>query len=169
MGSAPRSRSLRRLYSHSSTAAGAGGGTAGASDVNNNHAAHLASTSSGPHHHQHHHSHHDISKLHPSLIAKYKKPGQSLTDAAAQAEWASKKWVWCPDPNCGYVSGWVVKEEGRDGGGSEEDEGTSTMDEEMSTVACVDDKVGVRCAAGDSSGRHSSGQVADPRCPSMNL
>ncbi|KAJ1018874.1 hypothetical protein NDA16_004677 [Ustilago loliicola] len=38
--------------------------------------------------------------------------GQSASDAASAAEFASKKYVWIPDPNVGYISGWVIKEEG---------------------------------------------------------
>ena len=37
--------------------------------------------------------------------------GQSASDAASAAEFASKKYVWIPDPNVGYVSAWVIKEE----------------------------------------------------------
>ncbi|ETS59972.1 hypothetical protein PaG_05959 [Moesziomyces aphidis] len=40
--------------------------------------------------------------------------GQSASDAASAAEFASKKYVWIPDPALGYVSGWVIKEQ--DGG-----------------------------------------------------
>ncbi|EST04971.1 Myosin, N-terminal, SH3-like protein [Kalmanozyma brasiliensis GHG001] len=38
--------------------------------------------------------------------------GQSASDAASAAEFASKKYVWIPDANVGYVSAWVIKEEG---------------------------------------------------------
>ncbi|KAJ1023959.1 hypothetical protein NDA13_004791 [Ustilago tritici] len=38
--------------------------------------------------------------------------GQSASDAASAAEFASKKYVWIPDPNAGYFSAWVVKEQG---------------------------------------------------------
>jgi myosin protein heavy chain len=64
--------------------------------------------------------------LHPALIPKFKKARQNLADAAAQAEWAAKKWMWCPDEQLGYVAGWVVSED---------------TDKETCTVACVDDKV----------------------------
>ena len=35
--------------------------------------------------------------------------------AAAQAEFNEKKWVWVPDDKEGYLSGWVVNEEGEEG------------------------------------------------------
>lgn len=38
----------------------------------------------------------------------------AAVDAAAQAEFNEKKWVWVPDAATGYLAGWVVKEE--DGG-----------------------------------------------------
>ncbi len=38
--------------------------------------------------------------------------GQSASDAASAAEFASKKYVWIPDANVGYIAGWVIKEEG---------------------------------------------------------
>ncbi|GAC99062.1 hypothetical protein PHSY_006659 [Pseudozyma hubeiensis SY62] len=38
--------------------------------------------------------------------------GQSASDAASAAEFAAKKYVWIPDPNVGYLSAWVIKEEG---------------------------------------------------------
>lgn len=69
-----------------------------------------------------------LTDLHPALVHKYRKPGQNLTDAAAQAEWANKRWVWVSDPTLGYVAGWVVSEDG-----------------ENSQVACVDDKVRAAC------------------------
>lgn len=37
--------------------------------------------------------------------------GATAADAAAAAEFASKKYVWVPDKEQGYVSGWVVREE----------------------------------------------------------
>ncbi|PWZ00223.1 LOW QUALITY PROTEIN: hypothetical protein BCV70DRAFT_226818 [Testicularia cyperi] len=37
--------------------------------------------------------------------------GQAASDAASAAEFASKKYVWIPDPQAGYVAGWVIKEE----------------------------------------------------------
>lgn len=38
--------------------------------------------------------------------------GQSASDAASAAEFASKKYVWIPDSAAGYLSAWVIKEEG---------------------------------------------------------
>ncbi|EPQ25836.1 uncharacterized protein PFL1_06511 [Pseudozyma flocculosa PF-1] len=38
----------------------------------------------------------------------------SASDAASAAEFASKKYVWVPDPHAGYLSAWIIKEE--DGG-----------------------------------------------------
>ena len=35
--------------------------------------------------------------------------------AAAQAEFNEKKWVWVPDDREGYLSGWVVREDGEFG------------------------------------------------------
>jgi myosin heavy chain 9/10/11/14 len=35
--------------------------------------------------------------------------------AALQAEFNEKKWVWVPDDREGYLSGWVVKEDGEIG------------------------------------------------------
>lgn len=32
--------------------------------------------------------------------------------AALQAEFNEKKWVWVPDDKEGYLSGWVIREEG---------------------------------------------------------
>lgn len=32
--------------------------------------------------------------------------------AALQAEFNEKKWVWVPDDKEGYMSGWVVNEDG---------------------------------------------------------
>lgn len=63
-------------------------------------------------------------ELHPALVLKYRKAGQNLTDAAAQAEWANKRWVWVEDAALGYVAGWIISEEN-----------------DMAQVACVDDKV----------------------------
>lgn len=63
-------------------------------------------------------------ELHPALIHNYKKAGQNLTDVAAQAEWANKRWVWVTDAALGYIAGWIISEA-----------------EDMAQVACVDDKV----------------------------
>ncbi|KAN0065099.1 class II myosin [Thecaphora frezii] len=35
----------------------------------------------------------------------------SASDAASAAEFAAKKYVWVPDPQAGYLSAWIVKEE----------------------------------------------------------
>lgn len=35
--------------------------------------------------------------------------------AAAQAEFNEKKWVWVPDDKEGYLSGWVMSEDGEYG------------------------------------------------------
>ena len=105
MDTLPRSRSLRKLYSSSH-----GDRNTIATELDNN--------NNGNHNSM------NNTLVHPALATKYKKPRQNLADAAAQAEWASKKWVWCPDPVLGYVAGWIVKEE-----------------QEMAIVACVDDKV----------------------------
>ncbi|GAA5864652.1 hypothetical protein JCM1840_002191 [Sporobolomyces johnsonii] len=49
----------------------------------------------------------------PSALIRQPKTQQQLAkDAADLAAWNSKKWVWLPDENHGYVAGWVVKEEG---------------------------------------------------------
>lgn len=40
---------------------------------------------------------------------------ESARDAALQAEFNEKKWVWVPDDKEGYLSGWVVNEEGEEG------------------------------------------------------
>ncbi len=40
---------------------------------------------------------------------------ESARDAALQAEFNEKKWVWVPDDKDGYMAGWVVKEEGGEG------------------------------------------------------
>jgi hypothetical protein len=123
MDSLPRSRSLRRLYSNSSNntlqtrgslshllgKAGQQSSTTGGG----NHGP-LASPSLPA-----------AAELHPALVHNFRKAGQNLTDAAAQAEWANKKWVWVPDATLGYVAGWIVSEEN-----------------DMAQVACVDDKVG---------------------------
>ena len=36
---------------------------------------------------------------------------ESARDAALQAEFNEKKWVWVPDDKEGYLAGWGVKEE----------------------------------------------------------
>ena len=36
---------------------------------------------------------------------------ESARDAALQAEFNEKKWVWVPDEKEGYLAGWVNKEE----------------------------------------------------------
>ncbi|GAA5918665.1 hypothetical protein JCM1841_002302 [Sporobolomyces salmonicolor] len=49
----------------------------------------------------------------PSALIRQSKTQQQLAkDAADLAAWNSKKWVWVPDENHGYVAGWVIKEEG---------------------------------------------------------
>ncbi|GAA5956438.1 hypothetical protein JCM21900_005330 [Sporobolomyces salmonicolor] len=49
----------------------------------------------------------------PSALIRQPKTQQQLAkDAADLAAWNSKKWVWVPDENHGYVAGWVIKEEG---------------------------------------------------------
>ncbi|KAG8951087.1 hypothetical protein FRC04_006746 [Tulasnella sp. 424] len=40
---------------------------------------------------------------------------QSARDAALQAEFNEKKWVWVPDDKEGYLAGWVVNEDGEEG------------------------------------------------------
>lgn len=37
--------------------------------------------------------------------------GSSAAEAGAAAEFASKKYVWIPDKEAGYLPGWVVREE----------------------------------------------------------
>ena len=39
------------------------------------------------------------------------KSVEAARNAAAQAEFNEKKWVWVPDDKDGYLAGWVVKEE----------------------------------------------------------
>lgn len=101
----PKSRSLRRMYSHRDAREGISTGD------NLGHSAGYSTTA----------------MAHPALIAKYRKPGQNLADAASATEFSSKRWVWCPDAQAGYVGGWVVDEDAQNG---------------TCTVACVDDKVG---------------------------
>ena len=45
----------------------------------------------------------------PSLSA------EAARDAALQAEFNEKKWVWVPDEKEGYLAGWVVREEQDEG------------------------------------------------------
>ncbi|GAA6010825.1 hypothetical protein JCM11491_004550 [Sporobolomyces phaffii] len=52
-----------------------------------------------------------------SLVRQPKSQQQLAKDAAELAAWNSKKWVWVPDSQQGYVAGWVVKEQ----------DGTSTV------------------------------------------
>ncbi|GAA5913385.1 myosin 1 [Sporobolomyces salmoneus] len=52
-----------------------------------------------------------------SIVRQLKSQQQLAKDAAELAAWNSKKWVWVPDAEQGYVAGWVVKEE----------DGTSTV------------------------------------------
>ncbi|KIO32711.1 hypothetical protein M407DRAFT_66421 [Tulasnella calospora MUT 4182] len=40
---------------------------------------------------------------------------QSAKDAALQAEFNEKKWVWVPDDKEGYLAGWVANEDGEEG------------------------------------------------------
>lgn len=40
---------------------------------------------------------------------------QSARDAALQAEFNEKKWVWVPDDKEGYLAGWVADEDGEEG------------------------------------------------------
>lgn len=110
MDSIPRTTSLRRLYS---TSTGGSGSRPSSRRV--------ASSETTPE-----------SSLHPALRSK--KHGTSLADAAAQAEFQAKRWVWVPDATAGYVAAYVV--EGGSGGGSE----TSASDETV-TVSCLDNKV----------------------------
>ncbi|KTW30216.1 hypothetical protein T552_00694 [Pneumocystis carinii B80] len=49
--------------------------------------------------------------------------GSNLENAAAQAEFSSKKWVWVKDAKKAFIKGWIVKEEG-----------------EYVCVRCVDDE-----------------------------
>jgi myosin protein heavy chain len=35
-----------------------------------------------------------------------------VTDAMAQAQWAEKKWVWVKDKEEGFMSGYIVSENG---------------------------------------------------------
>lgn len=117
MDSLPRSRSLRRLYS---------GGSNNTTVPTRGSIAQMMGKAA----HQHHSHQQQFSssaahaELHPSLIVKYRKPGQNLADAAAQGEWANKRWVWVTDSVLGYVAGWIVSEEN-----------------DTVHVACVDDKV----------------------------
>ncbi|KAG8905822.1 hypothetical protein FRB99_008187 [Tulasnella sp. 403] len=41
--------------------------------------------------------------------------GESARDAALQAEFNEKRWVWVPDDKEGYLAGWVVSEDGEEG------------------------------------------------------
>lgn len=121
MDSLPRSRSLRRLYS--------GGSNNTTVPTRGSIAQMMGKAAHQHHHHQQQQSTSNSSQgeLHPSLILKYRKPGQNLADAAAQGEWANKRWVWVTDPLLGYVAGWIVSEEN-----------------DTVQVACVDDKVRLR-------------------------
>lgn len=47
----------------------------------------------------------------PSRLGALPRPGGAAADAAAAAEFASKKYVWIPDKDSGYLSAWVVREE----------------------------------------------------------
>lgn len=113
MDTLPRSRSLRRLYSNNNTHGGNGEGSSREGSTGS-----AAGPSRGAYKHV------SSADLHPALVFKYRKPGQQLSEAAAQAEWANKKWVWVADDKLGYVAGWILGEEG-----------------EVAQVACVDDKV----------------------------
>ncbi|KAH8915330.1 hypothetical protein BT69DRAFT_897438 [Atractiella rhizophila] len=62
-----------------------------------------------------------------------KRPGQNLADAAAQAEWNEKRWVWVPDEKEGYIAGWIIQEET-----VENERGEM---EEVCTVGMVNDQV----------------------------
>lgn len=47
----------------------------------------------------------------PSRLGALPRAGGAAADAAAAAEFASKKYVWIPDKDSGYLSAWVVREE----------------------------------------------------------
>ncbi len=40
------------------------------------------------------------------------RPYVDVTDAMAQAQWAEKKWVWVKDKEEGFMSGYIVSENG---------------------------------------------------------
>jgi hypothetical protein len=115
MDTLSRSRSHRRLYSGgiNSTTSQMRGSSAMAGRAGYGSSSHSQTTSIAE-------------EVHPALIHNYRKAGQNLTDAAAQSEWANKRWVWATDATLGYVAGWIVSEA-----------------DDMVQVACVDDKVGV--------------------------
>ncbi|GAA6039634.1 hypothetical protein JCM8097_002228 [Rhodosporidiobolus ruineniae] len=46
---------------------------------------------------------------------RHKSTRALAADAAALAEWNSKRWVWVPDAREAYVAGWVVKEDAEKG------------------------------------------------------
>lgn len=49
----------------------------------------------------------------PAPRASYS--AESARDAALQAEFNEKKWVWVPDDKEGYLAGWVVNEDDEEG------------------------------------------------------
>ena len=142
MDNHPRARSLRRMYSHNDGQQGQG--QHGTRSINNSNGGGSSSSSSNAGQQQDQWTPAQAG-IHAALQMKHKRPGQSLADAAAQAEWANKKWVWVPDPTLGYVAGWIVKE----GEAQKEDAGPSPN---MATVSCLDDKVCVSvCKGGQAS------------------
>ena len=142
----PRARSLRRMYSHNDGQQGQGQGQHGGGQgqhgtrsINNS-----SGSGSGSNSRQQEDAAMAQAGMHAALQMKHRRPGQSLTDAAAQAEWANKKWVWVPDPSLGYVAGWIVKE--GEGEAQREDGGlasSASASPSTATVSCLDDRVRV--------------------------
>ena len=123
------------MYSHNDGQQGQGQGQHGTRSSNN-------SSGSGSNTGQQEDAAMGQAGMHTALQMKYKRPGQSLTDAAAQAEWANKKWVWVPDPTLGYVAGWIVKEGEGEAQRGDGEKGPSSSSS-MATVSCLDDRVRV--------------------------
>lgn len=44
-------------------------------------------------------------------MPRYSQGTDAARAAAEQAEFNEKKWVWVPDEESGYLSGWVVQED----------------------------------------------------------
>lgn len=47
-----------------------------------------------------------------NLSLNRNRPYVDVTDAMAQAQWAEKKWVWVKDKEEGFMSGYIVSENG---------------------------------------------------------